>query len=210
MCKRLPVEQKLDKKEALAIRSIAVTKDGGIWLGTSNQGVCRVSVSASGEISAKSGYEQKANVKNHSVRSLLASTDGNLYVGYMDGFAILSPQQDSIREFYTTADGLCSNFVGCITEDAKGHIWLGSNSGISRYSRHQHLFYNYYIAGSNRSALFSNHTLFFGNNQSMTYFHPDDVDVYPANERVLITGFLGFIFTSATGAKLTCTPICRH
>ena len=188
MCKRLPVEQKLDKKEALAIRSIAVTKDGGIWLGTSNQGVCRVSVSASGEISAKSGYEQKANVKNHSVRSLLASTDGNLYVGYMDGFAILSPQQDSIREFYTTADGLCSNFVGCITEDAKGHIWLGSNSGISRYSRHQHLFYNYYIAGSNRSALFSNHTLFFGNNQSMTYFHPDDVDVYPANERVLITG----------------------
>ena len=22
----------------------------------------------------------------------------------------------------------------------------------------------------------------------MTYFHPDDVDVYPANERVLITG----------------------
>ncbi|MEB3375399.1 hypothetical protein SFC43_26680 [Bacteroides sp. CR5/BHMF/2] len=28
MCKRLPVEQKLDKKEALAIRSIAVTKDG--------------------------------------------------------------------------------------------------------------------------------------------------------------------------------------
>lgn len=34
MCKRLPVEQKLDKKEALAIRSIAVTKDGGIWLGS--------------------------------------------------------------------------------------------------------------------------------------------------------------------------------
>ncbi|MEB3375400.1 hypothetical protein SFC43_26690 [Bacteroides sp. CR5/BHMF/2] len=64
----------------------------------------------------------------------------------------------------------------------------GQQFGNFRYSRHQHLFYNYYIAGSNRSALFSNHTLFFGNNQSMTYFHPDDVDVYPANERVLITG----------------------
>ena len=84
--------------------------------------------------------------------SLLASSDGNLYVGYIDGFAILSPHQDSIQEFYTTNDGLCSNFIGCITEDDKGHIWLGSNSGISRYSRHQHLFYNYYIAGSNRSS----------------------------------------------------------
>ena len=187
-CKRLPVEQELNEKETPVIRSIVQAKDGTIWLGTSNMGVCRISVSTSGELSAKSGYEQKANVENHSVRSLLASSDGNLYIGYMDGFAILSPRQDAIREFYTTADGLCSNFIGCITEDSKGHIWLGSNSGISRYSRHQHLFYNYYIAGSNRSALFSNNTLFFGNNQSMTYFNPDDIDTYPINERVLITG----------------------
>ena len=28
-------------------------------------------------------------------------------------------------------------------------------------------------------------------------------------DRVLITGFLGLIFTSATGAKLTCTPVER-
>ena len=120
--------------------------------------------------------------------SLLASSDGNLYVGYIDGFAILSPHQDSIQEFYTTNDGLCSNFIGCITEDDKGHIWLGSNSGISRYSRHQHLFYNYYIAGSNRSAVFYDKTLFFGNNQSLTFFNPDDVSTSPVNDRVLITG----------------------
>ena len=29
-------------------------------------------------------------------------------------------------------------------------------------------------------------------------------------ERLLITGFLGLTFTSATGAKLTCTPSSRH
>ena len=92
------------------------------------------------------------------------------------------------RQYYTTADGLCSNFIGCIIEDDKGHIWLGSNSGISRYSRHQHLFYNYYISGSNRSAQFGNGTLFFGNNQSLTYFNPDEVEIHPADERVLITG----------------------
>lgn len=187
-CKRLPVEQKLNRKEALVIRSIAQTKDGAIWLGTSNMGVCKVIVSTSGDISAKIGYEYRKNPESRSVRSLLASSDGYLYVGYMNGFAILSSQQDSIREFYTTADGLCSNFIGCIAEDGKGHIWLGNNSGISRYSRHQHLFYNYYIAGSNRSALFSDNTLFFGNNQSMTYFNPDDIDAYPINDRVLITG----------------------
>lgn len=182
------VEQSMNMKEPLFVRAITATTDGTIWLGTSNRGVCRVKENASGDMVVKSGYEQKANIEYHSVRSLLASSDGNLYVGYIDGFAILPPRQDAIQAFYTTSDGLCSNFIGCIAEDGKGHIWLGSNSGISRYSRHQHLFYNYYIAGSNRSALFSNNILFFGNNQSMTYFNPDDVDAYPYHERVLITG----------------------
>lgn len=96
----------------------------------------------------------------NSVRSLLASSDGNLYVGYMAGLAVFSPGQDAITHVYTTRDGLCSNFIGCMTEDADGQIWLGSNSGISRYSRHQHLFYNYYIAGSNRSVLHWEDVLF--------------------------------------------------
>lgn len=187
-CVKLPVEQCLNVDEPLFIRAITGTKDGTIWLGTGNQGICKVVESASGDITAKSGYEQRAHIEYHSVRSLLASSDGNLYIGYIDGFAILPPNLDAISEFYTTNNGMCSNFIGCIAEDGKGHIWLGSNSGISRYSRHQHLFYNYYIAGSNRSALFSNNTLFFGNNQSLTYFNPDEIETYPNNERVLITG----------------------
>lgn len=188
ICVKLPVEQCLNVKEPLFIRAIAGTKDGTIWLGTGNLGVCKVVESDSGDITAKCGYEHRAEIEYHSVRSLLVSSDGNLYIGYIDGFAILPPHLDAIREFYTTNNGLCSNFIGCIAEDGKGHIWLGSNSGISRYSRHQHLFYNYYIAGSNRSALFSNNTLFFGNNQSLTYFNPDEIEAYPNNERVLITG----------------------
>ena len=188
ICTRLPVERCLDEETPLWIRAIAQTRDGTIWLGTNNQGVCRITESASGDITAKSGYERGVKPDYHSVRSLLASSDGNLYIGYIDGFAILSPSQDVINGVYTTINGLCSNFVGCIAEDSKGHIWLGSNSGISRYSRHQHLFYNYYIAGSNRSALFSCNTLFFGNNQCLTYFNPDEIDTWPNNGRVLITG----------------------
>lgn len=188
VCTRLPVDQYLKETRLPFIREIAETKDGTIWLGTSNLGVCRVTESASGDISVKNGYEKKTNIEHYSVRSLLASSDGNLYVGYIDGFAILSPRLDTIQEFYTTNDGLCSNFIGCIAEDDKGHIWLGSNSGISRYSRHQHLFYNYYIAGSNRSAVFYDKTLFFGNNQSLTYFNPDEIGAYSTNDCVLITG----------------------
>jgi len=188
ICIKLPVERYLKKKDPLFIRAITGSKDGTIWLGTTLLGVCRVIETVSGDIMVKGGYERSANINYHSVRSLLLSSDGNLYIGYIDGFAVLSPSSDAIREYYTTNDGLCSNFIGCIVEDGKGHVWLGSNSGISRYSRHQHLFYNYYIAGSNRSALFSNNTLFFGNNQSLTYFDPGEIDTYTHRDRVLITG----------------------
>lgn len=187
-CVKLPAQQYLNEKRHPFVRAIAQTKDGTIWLGTSNMGVCRVIESTSGESSVENGYERNMNVEYRSVRSLLASSDGNLYIGYTDGFAILSPQQNSISAYYTTDSGLCSNFIGCLAEDSKGRIWLGSNSGISRYGRRQHLFYNYYIAGSNRSVLFSDKTLFFGNNQSLTYFNPEEINAYPTNERVLITG----------------------
>ena len=188
ICEQLNLIDQSGKKKILSIRAIAETKDGTIWIGSSNLGICRLEIRDKGKaISIMAGYEERKQIESHDVRSLLASSDGNLYIGYSDGFAILSPQKDMIREFYTTNNGICSNYIGCIVEDQKGHIWLGNNSGMSRYSRHQHLFYNYYIAGSNRSAFLYGHTLFWGNNKSLTYFNPDDVDAYQVNNKVLIT-----------------------
>ena len=184
---KVQLESQLKDVPRLFVRAIAATRDGSVWLGTSNAGVCRLIEKPDGSIEIRSDYEKKANLDSYSVRSLLGSSDGNLYVGYMDGFGVVSPQTDNIREFYTTRNGLCSNFIGCITEDGKGRIWLGSNSGVSRYSRHQHLFYNYYIAGSNRSVLFDNNMLFWGNNKSLTYFDPREIDTEGANDKVFIT-----------------------
>lgn len=187
-CRKVDIEKQLPGTPSVFIRAIAGTKDGAIWLGTSNAGVCKMIEKADGSFIVRNGYEGRAKLASISVRSLLASSDGNLYVGYTDGFAVLSPSTEVIRDFYTTHDGLSSNFIGCMTEDGKGRIWLGSNSGVSRYSRHQHLFYNYYIAGSNRSALFCNDMLFWGNNKSLTWFNPDAVDARANNDKVLITG----------------------
>lgn len=188
LCEQLNIHDQSGKKSALAVRAIAETKDGTIWIGSSNLGISRLKIQNKENIvSIVTGYEKRKHIEGRHVRSLLASSDGNLYIGYSDGFAILSPQMDMIREFYTTNNGMCSNYVGCIVEDQKGHVWLGNNSGMSRYSRHQHLFYNYYIAGSNRSAFLYDHILLWGNNKSLTYFNPDDVDSYQIDNKVLIT-----------------------
>lgn len=92
-CKKIPIEILFKDPTPICIRAIAGTKDGTIWLGTSNAGVCKLKIDSRGEMSLETGYEKKANIKNNSVRSLLVSSDGNVYVGYMDGFAILSPKR---------------------------------------------------------------------------------------------------------------------
>lgn len=112
---------------------MAEGRNGELWLGGPD-GLRKLVVAADGKVTVKGNYEAGAGLSARYVRALLASGDGQLYIGYTDGLGILAPAKDSIQHFYTTRDGICSNFVTCITEDEKGHIWLGTNSGISRYS----------------------------------------------------------------------------
>lgn len=168
-----------------AITDLAEGIDNDLWLGTYS-GIKHYSLS--GNVSVEKGYEQERQIETREVRSLRLSSENKLYIGYTGGFAIMDVEADSIGSFYTTRDGLCSNSIGCIMEDARGNIWLGSNSGVSRYSRHQKLFYNYYISGNNSSALLHNEFLFWGNNMNLTYFNPDNVRHHlPATDHVKIT-----------------------
>lgn len=156
----------------LSIRAITEGRRGELWLGAPD-GLYKLAVGDDGKATVKGNYEAEAEISARYVRALLSSRDGQLYIGYTDGLGVLAQEGDSIQHFYTTRDGICSNFVTCLAEDEQGHIWLGTNSGISRYSRHQNLFYNYYISGSNRSVMCLEKTLFFGNNYALTYFHPE-------------------------------------
>lgn len=120
------------------IRALAETADHHLWLGTTT-GLYRYDCQ---EERLETGYEKAAGISDPSIRSLHAAGNGLLYVGYMNRLAVLSPAENRIVQTYGTQDGLCNDFVGCITEDEKGNIWIGSNSGISRYDSRQHLFYN--------------------------------------------------------------------
>lgn len=166
------------------IRTIVETPGNCLWLGTAN-GLKKFSFK---DNSIKSHYEKAADIPAREIRSLYPSPDGMLYIGYADGFGIMNMQSDSIEYFYTTHNGLSSNFIGSIIEDTNGHLWLGSNSSVIRYSKHQKLFYNYYISGNNRSVMLYDDYLFWGNNKNITYFLPDDaMNDHPAPDKVVIT-----------------------
>lgn len=166
------------------IRVIAEVPGECLWLGTTD-GLKKFIFQNE---MLRSGFEQEANIPAKDARSLFASADGNLYIGYADGFGVMEIGTDSIGSFYTTHNGLSNNFIGCISEDSQGHLWIGSNSSICRYSKHQKLFYNYYISGNNRSVLHYKDFLFWGNNKNITYFLPEEVmNDQPEQNKVVIT-----------------------
>lgn len=171
-CKIVPLDVSL--KEEPAVNSISQDTKNRIWLGT-NQGVFRLEGYGNQPLRVTKGYEERGLISSRVVNCLLAASDGVIYIGYTDGFGVILLGDEKISYFYTTKSGLCNDNISCIIEDLEKCIWLGNLSGISRYSRHQHLFYNYYISGSNVSAMLLNKTLFFGNNKSLTYFDPDKI-----------------------------------
>lgn len=177
--------------DRVRIRALAAGDNQTLWLGT-GRGLLRLWMSGTQVLQVHAGYEAKAGIPDTEieVRAMLWGTDRKLWVGYAgSGLVACSPEGDSIMARYTTAQGLCSNFVTTLAEDNDHSLWVGSNSGISRLSRHLQSFYNYYVSGSNRSVFFGKDFLFWGNHSMLTYFRPSDLRFnYPKEKgRVIFT-----------------------
>lgn len=162
-----------DEENPPLIRAIVESKNKEIWVGTAIGLRCLTFVK--GNITVKGEYEKRKGISTPQIRSLLATSDGNLYIGYTTGLGVMQAPFLEISEFYNTRNGLCGNFIGCLAEDSEGRVWLGNNSGITLHDTHRKLFYNYYISGSNRTAVNIGNTLFWGNNKNLTYFDPKDI-----------------------------------
>lgn len=173
------------------VRALALSDAHTLWLGTA-RGLLRLTMEGNRVVRSHTGYEREAGMLSTDVevRALLWGTDKVLWVGYAgNGLGVCSPAKDCIVARYTTEQGLCSNFVSVLAEDGDHSLWVGSNSGISRLSRHLQSFYNFYISGSNRSAFFGKDFLFWGNHSVLTYFRPSRLRFhYPIEKgRVVFT-----------------------
>ncbi|QEC42504.1 sensor histidine kinase [Pseudobacter ginsenosidimutans] len=57
--------------------------------------------------------------------------------------------QEFIFNHLTARDGLASNFVYSLLQDAKGYLWIGTENGLQRYDGYQ-FFYPYQQSGADR------------------------------------------------------------
>jgi signal transduction histidine kinase/ligand-binding sensor domain-containing protein len=99
-------------------------RDGAIWAGGDG---AQLTVSAGSKIGSPRTLSSVP--PNASVRALLATADGTLWIGATDGLVRL---KDGEEHRFTTADGLADNSIYCLAEGRDGVVWIGTRDGFSR------------------------------------------------------------------------------
>jgi signal transduction histidine kinase/ligand-binding sensor domain-containing protein/CheY-like chemotaxis protein len=101
---------------------------------------------------------------------------------------------------YTETDGLANNVVVSILEDDRGHLWLGTNKGISRFNPETGDFSNFDRSDGLQANQFNNGAalrsrsgeLFFGGIGGFNIIDPLDIVSNPHIPYVVITDFQVF------------------
>ena len=110
--------------ESLRGQSVhALTVDGTnrVWAGTEQGLWC-----------CAHGQVQKIHGCDAEVRALLVDRHGILWVGTLGKG--LGRCENGVLEFLTKANGLSSDYVTSLCEDAEGNLWVGTRYGLSRLS----------------------------------------------------------------------------
>ena len=108
------------------ITAFAEDRSGELWIGFSEGGLIR---------GRSNGFTEVTYQPTGSVQALHFDSAGRLWITSLtSGVSRLDEPTSGQPRFrsYTTADGLSSNHVWCVTEDRFGRIYLGTGSGVDR------------------------------------------------------------------------------
>lgn len=113
------VAEGLDNNNVLALAEDA---QGDVWAGTIS-GLNRI----------RHGIIVRV-ISSPSVTSINPSADGSLWVSSESGLIYVPPALTPIRVF-TQRDGLPTNLIDGVAEDAEGYLWLGTEQGVVRVQK---------------------------------------------------------------------------
>ncbi|MDO6430334.1 two-component regulator propeller domain-containing protein [Flavitalea sp. BT771] len=159
------------------IRAIEEDREGNMWIGTHGGGVA-VYHPSTGKFTV---YDQgNSNLPSDKIFSLLLDSRGWMWLGtYGGGLSVFDSRTGQFTN-YTEKDGLQNATVYQVVEDARGQIWVSTNTGISSLDVQTKIFRNFtsyngiqnnnFVHGSGLRS--SDGELFFGGLQGFNYFNP--------------------------------------
>lgn len=128
------------------VRSLALDSQKRLWVGTINSLDIYDEKNDSFSNHA-SDFVENGNHSPISVRNLFLDIQGGMWVGtYHRGLSYYHPLKNRFRniQFIANRNSLNSNVIGCIREDSRKDLWIGtSGGGLNRYDSRSRTFRHY-------------------------------------------------------------------
>jgi signal transduction histidine kinase/ligand-binding sensor domain-containing protein/DNA-binding response OmpR family regulator len=130
------------------------------------------------------------------VSVIMEDRSRNFWVGTEGGGLILfDRKQGKIITRYTTDEGLCSNSILTILEDAAGNLWMSTFNGIAKFNPQNKTFKNYYQGDGLQSNQFNYHAALklrsgefaFGGIKGFSLFRPESIIAANGNPKIFLT-----------------------
>ena len=120
----VPTRSATADAEPESLLSLALDRDGGVWIGTYADGLRRRDRSGVADVPGP------MRLPGHAVRALLVARDGSLWVGTRDGLARFDPRDGATLPIEPSAG---ATTVLALHEDRTGTLWAGTTAGLRRF-----------------------------------------------------------------------------
>lgn len=137
--------------------------------------------------------------KNSFSHCVFVDSKDHVWYGTEDGAFCFDFRKGIEPKHYSTAQGLTDNGVASITEDNKGKIWLGTNSGLNMLNPKDGSIIRFYTESGLQSNEFSDASvcttqdkkvILMGGSGGINWFQADRVKQHPWQAKVVISGFV--------------------
>ncbi|MCB9285111.1 MAG: hypothetical protein H6563_13630 [Lewinellaceae bacterium] len=157
---------------------------GRIWIGTNAGGLDLYDPACDGFIHFRHDPYNPRSLGSDRVLDIFEDSHHRLWIGtFGGGLSLFHPESNDFNH-YSTQEGLPSDEILGITEDATGYLWLTTGNGLSRFEVDSVRFTNYYaydgLAGNNlqdRSLIRcpNGGNILCGSRSGLSVFNPDSL-----------------------------------
>jgi len=167
------------------------------WLGLSNGGLNRYDPPSGDFWRYTYDVGQPRGISSNSVFSILPGKNEALWIGTGGGGLNRFDPAREVFTHFTSRDGLANDVVYGILQDNRGHLWLSTNKGISRFDIQKGEFQNFnHIHGLptyefNAGAYYQGRggRMYFGSVKGVTFFAPEKIRKIPYPAHLVLSDF---------------------
>lgn len=176
------------------VRQVYEDRDGFLWVATEG-GLLRFDRPSGTFTRYAHDPNDPESLSHQELRSIYEDRSGRFWVATDGGGLNRFDRTAETSTRYTIRQGLPSNVVVGILEDAQGNLWLGTGNGLSKFNPEDETFKNYNTGDGLQDSEFllgayyqsESGEMLFGGVNGFNAFHPEEIQDQPYVPSVVLT-----------------------